>query len=829
METIDSLSLARQIVEDTDTSLFLTGKAGTGKTTFLHRLQATCPKHLVILAPTGIAAINAGGMTLHSFFQLPFSPFIPGTAPVNHTFRINEQKIKLIRNLELIIIDEISMVRADVLDAIDATLKRIRRDQRPFGGIQLLLIGDLQQLAPVVKDEEWDLLKNLYDSPYFFSSHALRQMDYATVELEKVHRQNDERFIRLLNNLRTSSDLDSTIKELNQRCYHNTVQGVDDGCIHLVTHNHQAAQINEQELAELPGEAYTFHARIDGKFPEMSYPTSSALVLKKGAQVMFVKNDTQKRFFNGMIGKITSINAKGFSVTPSSDTSKSIEVSQETWENTRYALDKDTQSVIEQREGSFTQYPVRLAWAITIHKSQGLTFDKVRINASAAFAHGQAYVALSRCRTLEGIVLTSPIPQSAIIADRHIDLFQQEIKAHAVGESQLRQMRNQHTLNLITNLFSFERERIAFASVVRIFEESLYKAYPETLSALKEALHRFDTSIMSVARNFYNFYSRKWEDCDTTSVPEPLQERIRKGAHYFYEELEYSAACISSAEVETDSQAIKKKLKRAVEDWDTSFRTHSALLDYTSRNGFQLQAYQAERAKLLHTKPARNAPATNGTSAQSARLKSPLQEIHNQAAYEKLVAWRRAKMKAEGKAAYLVMQTSVLVQLANTLPQSDAELAVIKGLGTQRINAYGQELITLLQPFAEANVGTLTLSSSQESATESTKKEKVHTRIATLQLFQKGMRPQEIAETRGLKESTILQHLSSFFSTGEVSLTDLMEETRASSLAALCRQFDNSQEHVLTQIREKSGDAFSYEEIRMALAFIKAKSNDSAD
>ena len=829
MDLSDPLALARQIVENTDTNLFLTGKAGTGKTTFLRKLQSTCPKRLIVLAPTGIAAINAGGMTLHSFFQLPFSPFVPGANYVNHTFRINEQKIKLIRYLELIIIDEISMVRADVLDAVDATLKRIRRDQRPFGGVQMLLIGDLQQLAPVVRDEEWELLSNEYDSPYFFSSHSLRQTEYAIVELEKVHRQNDARFINLLNNLRTSTDIENSIRILNEQCCREIPQEADDGSIQLVTHNHQAAQINESELANLPGVPFTYKAKIEGKFPELSYPTSADLVLKKDVQVMFVKNDAQKRFFNGMIGKITFISQRGFTVTPLSSPSQSIEVSPETWENTRYTLDKDSQTIVEQREGSFTQYPVRLAWAITIHKSQGLTFDKVKINASAAFAHGQAYVALSRCRTLEGIVLTSPIPPSAIIADRHIDLFQQEVHSHSVGEKQLREMRNRYALHLVTDLFSFEKERAAFSSLVRLYAESLYHTYPKTLTALSETLNRFDTGITAVAKNFYKFYSRSWSNGNDVPVPVSLQERIRKGARYFHDELGHCAASVKAAETETDNKILGKKLKKAVEEWDAAFRIHSALLEYTAQHGFDLQAYQDERAGLLHTQAAhRTGHTCDGGKATPDSAQSQQPEVHHQTAYNKLISWRRTKMKAEGKPAYVVMQSQVLIRLANALPRNSAELSAIKGLGTQRIKAYGQELIELLAPFAtqsEESKAEL----SDDSAPESEKQGKEATRLVSLRMFQKGMRPKDIAESRHLKESTILGHLSSFFVTGEVDFSDLMEKSRGEALLFLCRQCESVSEHKLRHIKDVSGDAFSFEEIRMALDFIKAQDGKSSD
>ena len=392
------LKTAWEIIANTDTHLFLTGKAGTGKTTFLRDLREKLPKRMVVLAPTGIAAINAQGVTIHSFFQLNFGPQIPGTMQQNKRFQFRKQKVQLIRSLDLIVIDEISMVRADVLDAIDDVLRRYRDHSRPFGGVQMLMIGDMQQLAPVAKEDEWRLLSPHYATPYFFSSKALQSTDFVTVELKHVYRQNDPVFLDILNKVRTNTADDATLKRLNERYIPDFSPRNEEGYIRLMTHNYQADAVNRQKLEELDTLPYNYEAAVEGDFPEMAYPTEKDLMLKTGAQVMFVKNDSsiQKAFYNGMLGEVVEMTDKVITVR-SLDGGDIIEVGHERWENTKYSLDDNTKEIKEEVVGTFSQFPLKAAWAITIHKSQGLTFEHAIIDVQHSFAHGQTYVALSRC------------------------------------------------------------------------------------------------------------------------------------------------------------------------------------------------------------------------------------------------------------------------------------------------------------------------------------------------------------------------------------------------------------------------------------------------
>lgn len=417
------LDIARFIVEKTDSNLFLTGKAGTGKTTFLRDVKKYTKKKHIVLAPTGIAAVNAGAMTIHSFFQFGFGPYIKGISEPEGNFMMRKEKRELIKNLELIIIDEISMVRADVLDHINDELQRIRRrPDEPFGGVQLLMIGDLQQLPPIAPDNEMSLLKAHYDSMYFFDSKALRNSDYYCIELKNVYRQTDQHFIDILNRVRTGDITQVDLNELNSHYDANFRPATGENYMQLVTHNRMADVINQREMDALPKSTFRFDAKVTGTFPEDAFPTSRQLEIKEGAQVMFVKNDPDRAFINGTLGKVESVSENSIKVKLSGkDTVITVEPT--SWENIRYHMDEETHQIESTKIGSFKQYPIKPAWAITIHKSQGLTFDKAIIDAHAAFSPGQAYVALSRCRSLDGLVLSERLSQRAIITDSIVDEF----------------------------------------------------------------------------------------------------------------------------------------------------------------------------------------------------------------------------------------------------------------------------------------------------------------------------------------------------------------------------------------------------------------------
>lgn len=416
------LDVARFIVEKTDISLFLTGKAGTGKTTFLREVVRYTKKKCIVLAPTGIAAVNAGAMTIHSFFQFGLGPFVQGVIEPKSDFRINKSKLELIRHLQLLIIDEVSMVRADLMDHIDVELRRIRRNSKPFGGVQLLMIGDLQQLPPIAHGGEDELLRQYYKTLYFFSSSALKSMKYSCIELKNVYRQTDRHFIDILNHARDCTLTSQDISDLNARYIPGFSPKPEDGYIRLMTHNRQVDYVNETELEKLDSKPYTFVAAVTGTFPEESYPTADSLTLKKGAQVMFIKNDPERRFINGTLGEVKSIDKNSIAVRLA-ESGTVIDVEPMEWQNIRYQFDEESKEISSKQIGRFKQYPLKAAWAITVHKSQGLTFDKAIIDVHAAFSPGQAYVALSRCRTLDGLVLSSPVSASVFMRDNAVDAY----------------------------------------------------------------------------------------------------------------------------------------------------------------------------------------------------------------------------------------------------------------------------------------------------------------------------------------------------------------------------------------------------------------------
>lgn len=416
------LDVARFIVEKTDMSLFLTGKAGTGKTTFLREVVRYTKKKCIVLAPTGIAAVNAGAMTIHSFFQFGLGPFVQGVIEPKSDFRINKSKLELIRHLQLLIIDEVSMVRADLMDHIDVELRRIRRNSKPFGGVQLLMIGDLQQLPPIAHGGEDELLRQYYKTLYFFSSAALKSMKYSCIELKNVYRQTDRHFIDILNHARDCTLTSQDISDLNARYIPGFSPKPEDGYIRLMTHNRQVDYVNETEMEKLDSEPYTFVAAVTGTFPEESYPTADSLTLKKGAQVMFIKNDQERRFINGTLGEVKSIDKNSIAVRLA-ESGTVIDVEPMEWQNIRYQFDEESKEISSKQIGRFKQYPLKAAWAITVHKSQGLTFDKAIIDVHAAFSPGQAYVALSRCRTLDGLVLSSPVSASVFMRDNAVDAY----------------------------------------------------------------------------------------------------------------------------------------------------------------------------------------------------------------------------------------------------------------------------------------------------------------------------------------------------------------------------------------------------------------------
>lgn len=599
MEMNEESILAWNIIEKTSANLFLTGKAGTGKTTFLKQLKELSPKRMIVLAPTGIAAINAGGMTIHSFFQLPFSPYVPGTtfgSGEQKRYQFSKLKRNIIRSIDLLVIDEISMVRSDLLDAIDSVLRQYRkRHDLPFGGVQLLMIGDLQQLAPVVTPQEEHLLGQHYDTPFFFSSNALKQVGYLTVELKKIYRQQDEQFISLLNQIRENKASEETLQALNQRYIPNFVPPKEGNYIRLTTHNAPAQYINEQQLAALPAQAYSFTAEVEGNFPESSYPADFKLILKPGAQVMFIKNDPQHRFYNGMIGEVIGVKTDENDskiIVRSKDSGEELELEKMEWTNAKYTLNEKTKEIEETVEGKFMQYPLRLAWAITIHKSQGLTFEHAIIDASHSFTHGQTYVALSRCKTLEGMVLSEPLSRGAIISSQTVDAFSSQLTAPT--QEQISSLELQYIIYCISELFDFYSIRASYEHLMRCLVEFFNGKYPRVVSEYQK-LQVVLKSLIAVSDKFRVQYTGMLARNPDVRQAE-LQDRIHKGAMYFLDKIGILSDLIRKSNLDTDNKVARKQFEDRFSVFSEDVKLKERLLKYECSAEFTVTDYLKKKA-----------------------------------------------------------------------------------------------------------------------------------------------------------------------------------------------------------------------------------------
>jgi hypothetical protein len=564
--------LAADYVNHTSRPVFLTGKAGTGKTTFLKYIRTHTPKQTVVVAPTGVAAINAGGVTMHSFFQLPFGPYLPilSNSLSNRQNQITDQhslfknirfyasKRLLLKELELLIIDEISMVRADTLDAIDIILRHFRKNfHQPFGGVQVLFIGDLFQLPPVMPPDQWEILKDHYESPFFFHSKVIREDPPVYIELKKIYRQNDPHFIGILNRVRNNEVLASDLEILNN-LYQPAVHSTEaNRFITLTTHNWKADQMNSFELEKLPGEVFSFNSVITGEFPDKSVPTDKLLRLKVGAQVMFIKNELgeQKRFFNGKLAVITSITIDKITV-KFPDIELTMELEKETWRNIRYVLNEQTGEIEEEVQGTFTQYPIRLAWAITIHKSQGLTFEKAIIDAGNAFAPGQVYVALSRCTTLEGIIFHSKIYAQAIKTDEQVISFSALEADPGKLEQNLQSEKSSQALHSLSKYF--ECTKIT-ATVQQHIKATKAKKHADKEYSLKHAdlLYSRTLSLQETAGKFSKQLHILINEFRENQRYGPLRERVSAAVQYFSKVIEDEIV----KEIETHLKFLHKKPK----------------------------------------------------------------------------------------------------------------------------------------------------------------------------------------------------------------------------------------------------------------------------
>ena len=800
--TNPQLELAYDYVQKTNKNIFLTGKAGTGKTTFLHRIREESMKRLVVVAPTGVAAINAKGVTIHSFFQLPFGPFIPDNQKaLDQQRRFRREKINIIRGLDLLIIDEISMVRSDVLDGIDAVLRKYKNKLLPFGGVQLLMIGDLHQLPPVVKNEEWSLLRPYYDTSYFFGSRALAQTDMITIQLTHIYRQSDETFINLLNKVRDNKMDDEVLKTLNSRFIDNFQPAENAGYITLTSHNNTARNINQEKLNLLPGKTRTFKAKIEGDFPAHAYPTHEELEFKIGAQVLFVKNDTHplKRFYNGKIGKITKITEDVIYVKCPDDIEE-IAVQQVNWDNIAFTMDAQTKEVEESVKGTFTQYPLKLAWAITIHKSQGLTFERAVIDAKSAFAHGQVYVALSRCKTFEGIVLRSKIENRSVKTDRVVSNYSEKAEQNAPTKDHLEQAQLEYQKYLVRELFDFQNAKRAAYRLNKTYTEHQNTLTSIAQQIVSEWLSKADTILFSVAANFQHQLNQLLSSIILPEKNPLLQDRIQKASIYFLEKIEYEfLPQLRTIPLQTDNQSVEKQAEENL----------MVLTKELISKKYSLISAKEKFTPLAYLKAKGNA-AIDMEKLKKQGFGSGSVNTSHPELYALLNDWRNNEAKSNNIAPYQVLNLASIMALTKTLPTSSSALLKIKGIGKKKIEEYGSALIQLIEDYCTQNNikgNLLTVSK--------LKKNRSNTKMITLQLYENGMTVEQIMKERDLKYSTIMTHLTFYVSMGKVDIEKILD---LKTIEEIRNYFTENKDASVSEAKDFFDSKYGYGEFRMVLA-----------
>ena len=806
------IELAEKYITETGVSIFLTGKAGTGKTTFLHHIVERCRKRSIVVAPTGVAAVNAGGVTIHSFFQLPFCPYLPDVKELVTEYQLPESqrqlrksKIDIIRTLDLLIIDEISMVRADLLDAVDAVMRRYRRSGRPFGGVQLLMIGDVQQLAPVVTDEERPYIERVYASPFFFHSKALQRLQYITIQLTTVYRQQDPLFLRLLNNIRDSKFDEATLAALNSRVRKPGDPAVfADGQepILLTTHNWQADEVNRRNLEALDTPVQIFDAVVEGNFPDSAAPTERHLELKVGAQVMFVKNDSLgHRYYNGMIGVVESVETDGTSdgqkhIVVVNSEGERIDVGQERWDTWKYEIDSTDNQIKPILDGVFVQYPLKTAWAVTIHKAQGLTFDRLQVDASAAFTYGQVYVALSRCRSLEGLTLLSPITPQNAFENKDIEQFNGTMTPIEQAEEMLDGYRSQYYFDVLYELIDFSGLQHALEGLNRLYQESLRSLYHEQATTLTALCSKELTELVSVAERFHRQLDAIGAGSSSRAL---LLERVQKGAAYFGQVVkamdEQVRPCLA---VEIDNKETSRRLKEQGERYSSVALLKIKVLDYVAAHGFTVKDYQQAKVDAALAKPEK---------ARKSRAKKPETLTGKERLQAMLTAWRRQKAEELGVSAFVVLWQRSLLAIVNALPTNEEELLNVPGMGKVSVGRYGKEILQIVDDY---------LRESNERRTPEEvepKKKPEPTWKKAVQLMAEGKSLEEVAQMLNRAKSTVETYMLTAVEQGAMDADLILPMEAQEEIVAYLMSEDDVK---LKDVYEHFDGVYSYLQLRVA-------------
>lgn len=813
IETTELQAYAQLFANNTDQNIFLTGKAGTGKTTFLRHLQQTTSKQMAIVAPTGVAAINAGGTTIHSFFQLPLTPFIPspeGRKDLVSKLQIRREQRKVIRELEMLVIDEISMVRADVLDALDTVLRHVRhRHHQAFGGVQLIFIGDLHQLSPIARNEEWDILSRFYNGIYFFNSQVYQEKPFVHIEFEKIFRQRDFRFIELLNEIRNNQLSTEGEKLLEERFKPDFSPIPDDNYITLTTHNYKANEINNSELGKINSKITTYEATVVGNFFEKNYPADYELHLKVGAKVMFVKNDTEnpRRFYNGMIGVITHLHTDTIEI-KSEENPDVIVLKPSRWDNVQYTTNDTDLTIQEEVIGTFSQFPLRLAWAITIHKSQGLTFEKAVIDAGDSFSSGQVYVALSRCRNLEGMVLKSRIEKSLLRVNQDIVKFSGYKNDIQEMDILLKKSEDDYQKKLLTDIYNFK----SMNSISRQWLNSTLKnesSFNEETIQMLKAVFASVTEIDEVGEKFINQINRIVETYSIESAQ--LTERLEAASIYFIPKLKDIDDLLKDSPAITDSKSLAKDFDQY---WDDLYAKLHQKIQWIKgvRNGFSIKLYFDLRKSLI-------LPKLKNSSYSKTSKKALPQSAFPELAY-RLYAVRNEIVDTKGIPVYFVASAQSIVEMSNYLPQNKKELLKIHGFGETRYSKYGELFLEEIRSFCEEN--NLTSRIDELIKTEkprAPKKKKGDSARISYEAFISGKNIDEIAKERNLAYTTITGHLSDYILMGKLSFDQFLEPEDFELAKQIIEANKNSKETYYAILRDKVDS----KKINFLTAWLKTK------
>ncbi len=706
------------------------------------------------------------------------------------------------------------MVRADLLDAIDDVLRRYKDRNRPFGGVQLLMIGDLHQLPPVVKENEWEILRQHYDTPYFFSSKALRETEPVSIELKHIYRQNDSRFIELLNKVRNNQLDASVLEQLNSRHVPDFQPNENDGYIILTSHNASAQEINNENLSALPGTSHHFQAEISGDFPEHAFPADKALALKIGAQVMFVKNDTsrEKQYYNGKIGKVTDIKDGTIYVQcPGEDEPISVYVA--TWTNVKYTLNEKTKEVSEEEVGSFQQYPLRLAWAITIHKSQGLTFERAIIDAQSAFAHGQVYVALSRCKSFEGIVLRSPIAYSSVKTDKTVRNFSEEADRNTPDEAHLHRSKHDFQQSLIAELFNFSDLRQAFKNMNRVFLSHENALHADAFEQFKTLKTNAENDVLEVSDKFQMQLRSFFRQPDLPEENAELQERIQKACDWFLEKVSGMLSGAKQISLLTDNKSVQKVATEALETLQEALFIKHACLQAV-QSGFATQHYIRAKADAQLDYKAETAK----TPLAAKFAHAPKNATHPEL-YAQIKRWRDETAATENVEVYRILPTKSILELVELLPGNMAALKKVNGIGEVKSKRFGGEILDIIGAYCREKG----LEGAQLTLAEKTKKPKADTKKLSFDLFQSGKSIADIAAERSLTTSTIEGHLAHFIEQGELDIFSVMDREK---VAGIARYLEENPEEPLGAVKVNFGDDCSYGEIRMVQHYLKRNAQE---